>query len=165
VRFDELRNRWRHIIARKISAAPDLMRDILRHISRPLFGGVECDDANRVAVLAGHQIADEGFEVGLINVSKIVDDEIKGLIVTARHNRRNKAPAHKKLQTQRLPGGLHETEASEPQSITADRRTRTMSEIRVPNRTCGGYGRIDANDPQATFWPKKHLVIIELPKG
>jgi len=44
------------------------MRDILRHISRPLFGGVKGDDANRVAVLAGHQIADEGFEVGLIDI-------------------------------------------------------------------------------------------------
>jgi hypothetical protein len=76
-----------------------------------LFGGVERDDANRVAVLAGHQIADEGFEVGLIDigfrkcsaqVSKIVDDEKNGLIGAARHNRRNKAPAHEKLQTQRF---------------------------------------------------------------
>jgi hypothetical protein len=33
VRLDELRNRWRQIIARKISAVPDLMRDILRQIS------------------------------------------------------------------------------------------------------------------------------------
>ena len=33
VHLDELRNGWRQIIARKISAAPDLMRDILRHIS------------------------------------------------------------------------------------------------------------------------------------
>jgi hypothetical protein len=96
-----------------------------------MFGGVERDDANRVAVLAGHQIADDGFEVGLIDIGFrkcgaqvpiIVDDEISGLIVAARHNRRNKVPAHEKLQTQRLPGEFkHETEASEPQSITADR--------------------------------------------
>jgi hypothetical protein len=64
--------------------------DILRGILSPMFGGVERDDSNRVAVLAGHQIANESFEVGLIDigfrkcgaqVSKIVDDEINGLIV------------------------------------------------------------------------------------
>jgi hypothetical protein len=32
VRLDELLNRWRQIIAREISAAPDVTRDILRHI-------------------------------------------------------------------------------------------------------------------------------------
>jgi hypothetical protein len=95
-----------------------------------MFASIKRDDANRVAVLAGHQIADEGFDVGLIDigfrkcgakVSKIVDDEINGLIVAVWRSRRNKAPAHKRLQAQRLPGEFkHETEASEPQSITAD---------------------------------------------
>jgi hypothetical protein len=33
LRFDELHNRRRQILACKISAAPDLMRDILRHVS------------------------------------------------------------------------------------------------------------------------------------
>src|SRR5260370_30693974 len=56
-------------------------------------------------------MADDGFEIGLIDigfrkcgpqVSKIIDDEIKGLSVTARHNRRNKIPIHEKLQTQRF---------------------------------------------------------------
>jgi hypothetical protein len=65
-----------------------------RCVSRPTLRNIEGDDSNRVAVLAGHQIADDGFEVGPIDigfrkcgpqVSKIVDDEIKGLIVTARH--------------------------------------------------------------------------------
>src|SRR5216684_6281474 len=95
----------------EIETPHNFPRDILRGILSPMFGGVERDDANRVAVLAGHQIADEGFEVRLIDigfrkcgaqVSKIVDDEINGLIVAARHNRRNEAPAHEKLQTQRL---------------------------------------------------------------
>jgi hypothetical protein len=138
-----------------------------------MFGGVECDDSKRVTVLARHQIADDGFEIGFANigfcecraeVSVIVDDEIKILIVAVRHNRRNEAPAHKRLQTQRLPRE-HETEASEPQSITADRlcddigralrgtgahtmsasviaATRSMSELGC-NRTSGGYVRID----------------------
>jgi hypothetical protein len=33
VRLDELLNRWRQIIARKVSAAPDVTRDILRSVS------------------------------------------------------------------------------------------------------------------------------------
>jgi hypothetical protein len=108
------------------------MRDILRGIFGPMFCGIECDDSKRVTVLARHQIADDGFEVGLIDigfrkrgaqVSKIVDDEINGLILAVWRNRRNKAPAHKRRQAQRLPGEFkHETEASEPQSITADLR-------------------------------------------
>jgi hypothetical protein len=28
-----------------------------------MFGGVERHDANRVAILAGHQVADGGFEI------------------------------------------------------------------------------------------------------
>src|ERR1700726_2055134 len=104
----------------EIETAYNFPRDILRGILSPMFGGVECDHANRVAVLAGHQIADDGFEVGLIDiglwkcdaqVSVIVDDEIKIPIVAAWHNRRDKAPVHKKLQTQRLPGEFkHETD-------------------------------------------------------
>ena len=56
------------------------------------LGWIGSTIAYRVAVLAGHQIADDGFEVGLIDigfrkcgaqVSKIVDDEIKILIVAA----------------------------------------------------------------------------------
>jgi hypothetical protein len=63
-----------------------------------MFGGVECDDPNWVAVLAGHQIGDGGFEIGLIDigfrkcgvqVSRIVDDGINGLIVAATLRREN----------------------------------------------------------------------------
>src|SRR5229473_513190 len=95
----------------EIEAAHNFPRNTLRGILSPMFGGVERDDSNRVAVLAGHQIADDGFEIGFSDigfrecraeVSVIVDDEIKILIVAARHNRRNKAPAHEKLQTQRF---------------------------------------------------------------
>src|SRR5450432_1166250 len=99
----------------KVETAQNLPRDVLRGILGPMFGGVECDHADRVAVLAGHQIADDGFEIGFADigfrecraeVSVIVDDEINGLIIAARHNRRNKAPAHEKLQTQRFRWNL-----------------------------------------------------------
>ena len=129
---DERRDRWRQLLAGKIETAQDFPPDVLRGILGRMFGGVERDDADRVAVLAGHQIADDGFEIRFANigfrkcgaqVSKNVDDEINGLIAAARHDGRNKASAHEKLQTQRLPAEFkHETEASEPQSITADLR-------------------------------------------
>ena len=65
---DERRNRRGQGVASKIKAAQNFPRDILGGILSRMFGGVERDDANRVAVLAGHQIADEGFEVGLIDI-------------------------------------------------------------------------------------------------
>ena len=46
----------------EIEMAHNFPRDILRGILGPMFGGVKCDDANRVAVLAGHQVVDGGFE-------------------------------------------------------------------------------------------------------
>src|SRR5450631_2993088 len=92
----------------EIETAHNFPRNILRGILSPMFGGVERNDANRLAVLAGHQVADGGFEVGFADigfrkcgaqVSKVVDDEIKIPIVAVRHNRRKTARAHKKLQT------------------------------------------------------------------
>src|SRR5450432_142062 len=94
----------------KVETAQNLPRDVLRGILGPMFGGVECDHADRVAVLAGHQIADDGFEIGFADIgfrecrasfSVIVDDEIKGLIVAVRHNRGDKAPIHKNSHSNR----------------------------------------------------------------
>jgi hypothetical protein len=95
VTVDKRRYRRGQGVAVKIKTAHNFPRDLLRGILSSMFGGVERDDADRVAVLAGHQIADDGFEIGLIDigfrkcgaqVSKIVDDEINGLIVAARHD-------------------------------------------------------------------------------
>jgi hypothetical protein len=46
----------------------DFARHILRHILGPTLGGVEGDDAAGIAVLAGHQLGDDGFEVGSLGV-------------------------------------------------------------------------------------------------
>jgi hypothetical protein len=76
-------------IAGKIKAAQSLPRDILRGILRPCRA----------------------------EVSVIVDDEIKILIVAARHNRRKLRP----MENSKRNGCREQaTEASEPQSITAD---------------------------------------------
>ena len=77
-----------------------------------MFGGVERDDANRVAVLAGHQVGDGGFEVGFADVGfrecrakrpVIVDDEVKSLVVAVRHNRRRPIPTHRQYFTSAIP--------------------------------------------------------------
>src|ERR1700716_3719137 len=115
VAVDERRYRRGQGIAGKIKSAHNFRRDILRGILGPIFGGVKCDDADRVAVLAGHQVGDDGFEVGLADVGfrecsarlpVIVDDEIKSLIVTVRHNRRGPAPTHRQYSTNAIPGNL-----------------------------------------------------------
>jgi len=85
-------DRKRQIIAGKINAPLNLACDILRDVFRPILCGVECDHANRVAVLARHQIGDDGFKIGLLDfgfgkrgakVSEIIDDKINGLSVAA----------------------------------------------------------------------------------
>jgi hypothetical protein len=77
----------------------------LRDIFRPMLSGVECDHANRGAVLPRHQIGDDGFEICLLDVglgkrgakvSEIIDDKINGLIVIGWHNRRDPISAHEK---------------------------------------------------------------------
>src|SRR5258705_490180 len=88
--------------------AEDVSQDVAREIQRR----VECDHANRVAVLTRHQIGDDGFKIGLLDfgfgkrgakVSEIIDDKINDLSVAAsgRHNRRG--PAHNQLLTQQRP--------------------------------------------------------------
>jgi hypothetical protein len=113
VAVDERLDRQRQLLAGEIETAHYFARDILRGIFGPMFCGIECDDS-RVTVLARHQIADGAFEIGLAEISVyegrtelsvIVDDEIKILIVTAWHNRRDKAPVHKnshRQQTRRI---------------------------------------------------------------
>ena len=100
---DEFRDRRGQGITDKISASPDLPCDNFRDIFRPMLGGVECDDSDRVAVLAGHQIADGGFEIGLLYIclaigaaqpSEIIEHEMDGLIITARYYRRDNARTH-----------------------------------------------------------------------
>src|SRR5216683_3299144 len=97
----------------EIETAHNFPRDILRGILSPMFGGVKCDDAKRVAVLSGHHIADDGFEMGFADIGLCecgtrlpvaVDDEVKVLIVAVRHNRRGPAPWHGQYSTNAIPG-------------------------------------------------------------
>ena len=62
---DERCNRGGQGITGEIETAHNFPRDILRGILSPMFAGIECEDANRVTVLAGHQVADDGPETNL----------------------------------------------------------------------------------------------------
>src|ERR1700730_3757776 len=128
---DEYRNRRGQGITGKIEAAQNFARDILRGVLGPMVDAVESDDADWVAVLAGHQVANDSFEIGFADISfrecgtrlpVIVDDAIKSLIVTLRHSPRVPAgPAHQRNSQQHDTGEVkHETGATEPQSIAAD---------------------------------------------
>jgi hypothetical protein len=80
---DERRDRWRQIMPGEIETAHNFPRDILRGIFSPMFARVERDYADRVAVLAGHQIADDGFEVGLsTSVSENAAPKFPKLLMT-----------------------------------------------------------------------------------
>jgi hypothetical protein len=48
---------------------PGGIETALRGVLRPMFCDVDRDDSNRVAVLAGHQVVDGGFEIGLAEIS------------------------------------------------------------------------------------------------
>ncbi|WP_161852535.1 hypothetical protein [Bradyrhizobium sp. CCBAU 051011] len=51
--FDEIRDRGWQLAQLQIAAAAQFAGDVFGNIFRPAFGGVEGDDADRVAVLAG----------------------------------------------------------------------------------------------------------------
>jgi hypothetical protein len=55
-------------VAGKIETAHNFPRDILRAILGPMFGGVKRDHAKRDAVLSGHQIANDGFDIGFADI-------------------------------------------------------------------------------------------------
>jgi hypothetical protein len=137
VAVDECLYRRRQLMSGEIEMPQNFPRDILRGILSPMFGGVECDDADRVAILAGHQAGDVGFEIGLGDIgfrecrALIVDDEIKSLIVAVRHNRRDDpVPTHRQCSTIAIPRnlstnlGIVPTQKMRPRSNSSEARNR-----------------------------------------
>jgi hypothetical protein len=71
------------------------VRHVCRHILRPLLGGIEGHDPDRVFVLAFEQVEDDCFQIGALYVdfpvdppiaAKIIDHEVHVLIVAFWHN-------------------------------------------------------------------------------
>src|SRR5258708_11196610 len=97
----------------KTNTSHDLARDIFRNIVGPPFSRVEGDDPNRIVELAGHQIGDDCFQVGPLDIglakreaqpSKIIKDDIEGLTGAVRHYRRGQTPTHTQTPATRTLG-------------------------------------------------------------
>jgi hypothetical protein len=67
----------------EISPAQNLPRDIFRGILEPMFGGIDCNNANWCDVLFGHQISDSGFYIPLSEDASIVTEAINDKIQVA----------------------------------------------------------------------------------
>jgi hypothetical protein len=66
------------------------------NILRPVFGGVEADDPDRVLILPFEHVHDDRFEIGALDVglpegstaaTKIVHNDVDVLIIASRHDR------------------------------------------------------------------------------
>src|SRR6266852_1745306 len=131
--------------------------------------GVECDHANRVAILARDQIGDDGFEVGPLDIglgkrgakaSEIIDDKINGLSVAAcgRHDRRGPISAHENSQrynvgNQKRPA---ETAVDYRRSPTLNCILRSSSHPRVAlslPTCCGNAGGVKMSQELARKIP------------
>ena len=114
--LNEILNGRRHISHLEIAAPAQLAGDILRNIFRPALGRIEGDDADRIAILAGKQVLNDGLKIsGLVvglppsaaDLPKIIGNEIDRLIAVSgtiegvqlvlrirklRHNRHSSRP-------------------------------------------------------------------------
>ena len=79
------------------TASAQLVGHVLRDIPPPALGGIEGDDANRIAILPIEQVRDEGFKIGVLDVglapcspalAEVVEHKINLLIITKRHDGR-----------------------------------------------------------------------------
>lgn len=79
----------RHVLAREIGPTPDFLGDVGGDIGRPVLRRVEGGHQDGVVVLAGHEVGEDGFKIGLIDVSlspdpaqvsEIIEDQVDGLI-------------------------------------------------------------------------------------
>jgi len=65
-----------HLITGKIKAAHDFAGDVSRCILDPTLRDIEGDDANRVVILAGHQVGNDRFEIGPLCVGLAIDPAV-----------------------------------------------------------------------------------------
>jgi hypothetical protein len=61
VPFDKIRNRRRKLAHLQIAATAQFAGDIFGNVFRPVLGGIEGDDADRIAVLPGEEILNDRF--------------------------------------------------------------------------------------------------------
>ena len=66
--LDKLMQQIRQFVVLIGAALAQLLRYLFGDVANPTFGKVKANDANRVAVLAFQQIADDSFKVGVFDV-------------------------------------------------------------------------------------------------
>src|SRR5882762_674141 len=69
IAVDEVLQEERNVTLLQVAALPQHLGDIGGYVLRPVFGGVEGDDADRVLILPLQQVEDDGFEIGPFEVS------------------------------------------------------------------------------------------------
>jgi hypothetical protein len=69
------------IVVRIKGSLQDLQYDVFRHVPGPALRGIEGDDAESVAVLAGQEIADDGFTIGLGGIGLVISDAVLAVVI------------------------------------------------------------------------------------
>ena len=64
VAIDEVLQEERNVTLLQVAAPAQLLGDVGGNVLRPFFGGIEADHANRVFILAGQQVENDGLELG-----------------------------------------------------------------------------------------------------
>src|SRR5690348_10147595 len=76
---------------------PDLFGNLFGDIARPALSGVKGNDPNWIVVLAFEQVGDHRFHLGVLDVglppgltamSKVVEHQVDGLVLSTRDDRR-----------------------------------------------------------------------------
>ena len=60
-----------------VAAGLNFEGDIFRDVLRPMLKRIEGDNADRIVELAGHQVGDNGFEVGPLDLGLAVNGALR----------------------------------------------------------------------------------------
>src|SRR5215204_2817948 len=117
-----------HRLAGNVAPRLYFLSDIFRDLVSPMLQRVEGHDANRIIELPGHEIVDDGFEIGALDlglavngpVFEAVDHEIDRLIRTVRNGTRRPARSgHGNTPTQQVPEKIKPTRVGSFRPLSA----------------------------------------------
>ena len=77
--FDEIRDHSGDLAHLQIAATAQFAGDVLGNIFRPALGGIEGDDADRVTILAGQQVLNYRFDVGVLLRARRREEQEPGI--------------------------------------------------------------------------------------
>jgi hypothetical protein len=124
-------------------AAPAQLVGVLRDVARPPLGGVKTENADRIFVLVGEQVRDDGFEGGMFVVrlapnpaqpAQAVHDKADILIVTSRHDRRRPSGITHCSNSNATEAGLKAAATESFRPVGADNSQAASAQIAVEFR-------------------------------